>query len=110
MHFLGMSALTLRHPVTGVAVDMQFSPILTVFSAVIAVACMRIGFKIMEWDCFSGPKRADVLRAMLHTKITSIEKTRSAEVHTACWLCYCCWLLLLLVSASTAADTHSNAC
>jgi hypothetical protein len=80
MHFLGMSALTLRHPVTAEPAVMHFSPLLTVFSAVIAVACMRVGFKIMEWDCFSGPKRADVLRAMLHTKITSIEKTRSAEV------------------------------
>eukprot|EP00953_Heterococcus_sp_UTEX-ZZ885_P021487 11975-Heterococcus_DN1.PRE.1 len=78
-HFLGMSALSLKHPVTGAVAPMQFAPGFTVFSVCIGVLCMRAGFWIMQQDVFATAKRGEVLKTMLHAKITNIEKTRSNE-------------------------------
>jgi hypothetical protein len=75
-----MSALSLKHPVTGAVAPMQFAPGFTVFSVCIGVLCMRAGFWIMQQDVFATAKRGEVLKTMLHAKITNIEKTRSNEV------------------------------
>jgi NO-binding membrane sensor protein with MHYT domain len=79
-HFLGMNALTLKHPVTREDAMMEYRPLMTTVSLLAPVLCFRAGFQVMQKDCFAKADRGNVLREMLHANTFSIAKSRSAEV------------------------------